>query len=697
MPRVSPNRVLLFIPIFVFLLSILLVNAAGPFYLGGNFDPEYAELGNALSALTFRAPPHLDHPGVTLHFLGAFVILVKWITSCVIQGPWQPLETAAFRDPETYLHAIHLAIIILLAMSIYYAGREFHRVTGFLAGAICLQAGLFLFPWNIYALFRVSPEPLLIAAVFALTIPLTRLIFAVGDTAAEETAMSSIWAGVAFGAGVITKVSLAPLATVVLIARGRRNKLRFIAGMVGAAVFFLWPSVPRFRDRLSWFTSIVTHSGIYGSGPVGLPAGGVLGSNLHAILTGAPLLAILLVVFAVVAGAAFMGRFPGRAIQRNLALAMAAGCVGVFVNAVLTVKHFRGHYLIPSQVFMGFMTAVVMTHCAGAARPKFRVAAGAVLAAVGFVGLLGSQRFLSRWLVETAKYRADVATLLNVANSTPGCVQIGYYRSSLPLYAIQYGNIFSEWHHKEVLSRMYPDAILFDFWTKRFESFSGEDKAAALIEMLQNGRCVVAEGTRLAPGEMGLPGVLYWDEIVSLGNEAVYSLGLETPVSTNPASVRYLGDDARAQGNWQGAYGAGGFWLADGSRKSSPYARVKWSNRDTWRWEQNPTSSRALKAPEIGRRIAAAWYGPGQFAFEIDLRDNKSHRVAMYFVDWDSDSRSQEVRLTDVRTGNVLDRRNIDHFHEGRYLTWEVSGRVSVTIVQKSAAANVVVSGVFLD
>jgi hypothetical protein len=279
----------------------------------------------------------------------------------------------------------------------------------------------------------------------------------------------------------------------------------------------------------------------------------------------------------------------------------------------------------------------------------------------------------------------------------PGCVQVGYYRSSLPMYAIQFANTGAEEQHKVALSRMYPDAIFYDFWAKRFESFDGGDKSAEVISLLKKGKCVVTEGTALSTSDMALPGVLSWDEVDVQGMEAVYSLSLETmPERAVAASAEFVKVDTTTQGAWEGVYGSQGFAIANGPKKWPVNARVRWSARDSWLWAASTTSVRALEVPGTSARMASTWYSFDSFSVEVDARDDNTHRVALYFVDWDSNTRAQDIRVSDARTKKVLDARRIAKFHEGQYMAWNVAGDVVITIT-RVAGGNAVMSGFFLD
>src|SRR5260370_16114734 len=158
MSSTSAPRILLVIPCSLFLLSVLLTNASGPYYQFGNFDPDYCYLFNALNILTFHPPGHWDHPGTTLQLLGAIVVLGKWLGSSLF-GVWMPISKAVLSDPESYLHAINLAINFLICSTAYVASREIYRISKSLPAALAPQVSVLLFEQTLLSQIRVSVEP----------------------------------------------------------------------------------------------------------------------------------------------------------------------------------------------------------------------------------------------------------------------------------------------------------------------------------------------------------------------------------------------------------------------------------------------------------------------------------------------------------------------------------------------------------
>ncbi len=127
-----------------------------------------------------------------------------------------------------------------------------------------------------------------------------------------------------------------------------------------------------------------------------------------------------------------------------------------------------------------------------------------------------------------------------------------------------------------------------------------------------------------------------------------------------------------------------------------PYATVSASGQANLTWAASTSDVRALEKAEAGLtdRIAAAWDG-SSFTIDVNLTDGQTHELSLYAVDWDSTARSERIDVIDPSTGTVLDSRTLSSFHNGAYLSWNLSGHVQIRVT-RLAGANAVVSGLFI-
>lgn len=163
--------------------------------------------------------------------------------------------------------------------------------------------------------------------------------------------------------------------------------------------------------------------------------------------------------------------------------------------------------------------------------------------------------------------------------------------------------------------------------------------------------------------------------------------------SGGSGGVTFIGSDTSTRGSWIGVHGAEGFGVM-GDRTSWPsYVGVTPIGKQDWTWQWSTQDAAALQRSAGTDRIAACWYSSSSFSINLNFTDGQSHRVALYFLDWDKMGRVQTVQVSDAATGQVLDSRSVSGFGNGIYLIWSLSGNVKITVAPQSG--NAVVSGLF--
>jgi hypothetical protein len=172
---------------------------------------------------------------------------------------------------------------------------------------------------------------------------------------------------------------------------------------------------------------------------------------------------------------------------------------------------------------------------------------------------------------------------------------------------------------------------------------------------------------------------------------------VQTLVDNAPRPIGFVKVDEKTQGSWRGIYGAEGVAIANEKVELPAYAQVHFP-RDTSFWIKSaPSEKRALqKTNDPVDRVASSWYSFSGFDIDIAFTDTRTHQVALYILDWDSNLRKQKIQVTDVATSNLLDERVASAFTGGQYLVWNLKGHVNLKITLVDGA-NAVVSGLFLN
>ena len=166
-------------------------------------------------------------------------------------------------------------------------------------------------------------------------------------------------------------------------------------------------------------------------------------------------------------------------------------------------------------------------------------------------------------------------------------------------------------------------------------------------------------------------------------------------VRWSPPAATFVKTDATTRGTWKGVYGANGFAIANDATRFPDYAEIVLPSQNVSTWVGSTTVVRALQKQAAGDRIASCWWGWSSFSIDLNLTDGEPHEVALYFLDWDSTTRSQIVEVLDPVTSKVLDSRRISNFTDGEYLVWNMTGHVSIRLARVEGA-NAVLSGLFL-
>jgi hypothetical protein len=173
--------------------------------------------------------------------------------------------------------------------------------------------------------------------------------------------------------------------------------------------------------------------------------------------------------------------------------------------------------------------------------------------------------------------------------------------------------------------------------------------------------------------------------------EASASTGTGAPVT---ASANFVSADAATQGTWKGKYGSEGASVMGDSAALPGYVQVTPRGNSAWTWEYSTTDARAMQRINANDRLASAWYLNGSFTVDLNFTDGQTHRVAMYFVDWDLSNRAQTVEILDTGSGAVLDNQTLSSFQNGKYLIWDLKGAVTVRFT-KVSGFNAVLNGLF--
>ena len=173
-------------------------------------------------------------------------------------------------------------------------------------------------------------------------------------------------------------------------------------------------------------------------------------------------------------------------------------------------------------------------------------------------------------------------------------------------------------------------------------------------------------------------------------------VGITVNAISAPASASYIRTDTLTQGNWKGVYGSEGANVIGNASNYPSYAAVVPNGQSSYTWAASTLNAAAPEKLSTNERLAACWYSSNNFTVDVDLADGQSHSFALYALDWDrSGNRAERVDIFDAATGFLLDSRAISSFQQGKYLVWDATGHIRITVTRTAPGTNAVISGLF--
>ena len=514
------------LPVAAYLLSSVMLEEKGPYWLAENSDPEYAYLLNAVNVLEGTPPEHVDHPGTTLQMLGAVVIGLL-----TMGHSGSDLKALVLEDPEFYLSAINRTIRLLILMSQIAVGAMCLALTQNILLAWLIQFPIVSSAYVLEALGRVAPEPLLLLTGLCVSAAVLLMLL---RRATLSDARWSVMLACICAFGIATKLTFIPvLGLALMMLRGLRSRLTFLIWTGIFLLLFTAPIIPRYSALLTWTTNLVIRSGHYGTGESDVINN--FWHNLHAVLLYQPSLSWVLGGLAIVSVAAWFQCHGQRSSDRMAGLRpLAAGLVLVHALQFLVVAKHPGSiaYLMPSIGLSGLTMVVALMMWKELQMPFPVRATASALMLVGLAMTVIAQEH--RWTGTLDEYRArrvEAAQLEQIRNSHfSGCQTVYYYRASSKSYAEYFGAEFSgrQAFGAQIRRQAGPLTLFYQVWSKRMFSSDG---VPVDLEQLAAGpnACAVFQGTPFE-GEYARfrPALVFTDRCGGT-REALYVIGRQCP------------------------------------------------------------------------------------------------------------------------------------------------------------------------
>jgi hypothetical protein len=179
---------------------------------------------------------------------------------------------------------------------------------------------------------------------------------------------------------------------------------------------------------------------------------------------------------------------------------------------------------------------------------------------------------------------------------------------------------------------------------------------------------------------------------------AARSLPLTIECSLPKASAAFFGEDRKTQGQWIGIYGNLGNVISCAWTNLPPNFTAS-ANATPFLFSYPVYDDGSLcVAMDSPDRIASCFFTDTKdpMILNVAANDGKKARLALYFLDWFGPGRSEQIRLLDAASGEMLDQRTVSSFYDGSYFVWNIEGSVRV-VIQSLNDYNTIVNALFFD
>ncbi len=526
------------IPLIVTLLAIQLKKATGPYWLGANSDPSYIYLMNSLYITDGIAPIFVDHPGTTVQILGAVVIKIL-----NLGATQRELLDNVFRNPELYMNAIHFVLMFLYMLSIIIVGLYSFKKTGNLLFSIFLQLSPFLLFPSDSRIFLISAEALLVTVVNFYVVCILKLYF---DFEERNKIRPAVLFAIVCALGVATKITFLPLLLApIILLRGIKSKLIFCAVFLLSWFILTIPVIPRYEKMFHWWNGLIVYTGAHGSGIKGFVNIHSYISTIWSLMKINAFLTVmamcyLLVVFQYLKGSGGKSE-SGPKLSRVIRF-LSVFFLIVAAQFLMAAKQGSGHYMVSSVGLAGLLMGLLFEYANVGLRIDRRFFVAFLfffVISLSFVTIRYSNKLYEK-NDETLRFSTMVR------EKYKDCIICGYYRSSSPEIAMDFGDdCYGFKAYGQLLQKKYPNAYFYNRWNHLFHRFSDY---VYLQDMLKLNQCVLLYGDSAV-----FPEYIQVQEIESSPNEKLYKV-LST---TADEAVQYylIAKGFEAKKDYTSAYG----------------------------------------------------------------------------------------------------------------------------------------------
>ena len=458
-------------------------------------DPEYAYLLNGINIGILKPVGHTDNPGTTVQIFSAMVLRCAYLV--------QPDKSEGFqkfilRNADRHIELERKVLIAINGIVILLLGIISFNMLRNVWFSLVLQIMPFTSANLTEHIFtKVSPEPVLLIATAALVLLILSYYLSI---IRDEKKYALLFALVG-GFGLATKATFLPLILIpFLLLSNLKLRKRFLLFLGLFFIVFTLPAVPQYPHMAKWFLLLLTHTGTYGGGEVGIFKVTEYVSNLLKISIVNPLLSgtlgiSTLIILLKLLKSAFKSEFRDIPSFRVVTALAAAQFVGVLFVA----KHYHAnHYLIPELCMLALNWIFIFIYLKDKLPLKYHKAFShtpLLLLMIVVITINMNRTYLKAanqgYILSNKDYKRMTQL---IDNEFKGYVCAYYYPASVnPYSALRWGNVYSRFQHTQAIKEILPDGYFYDVRTYQF-SLWDTPVATSILRAISNDKLLIIGG-----------------------------------------------------------------------------------------------------------------------------------------------------------------------------------------------------------
>jgi hypothetical protein len=457
-PKTGIYLIYLVLPVILFCYSPSWKKARGPYFIGPNYDPEYAYLLGSLNAANFKTSNLTVHPGTPVQVIGGIVLRAHDLIN------YRDLQKDVLKRPEYYLSRLNYVILAVNVIMLIIIGMAAFFLTGDILPGLIIQATPFLSRSILGSLTRFNPEPFLFFAGLLLISVILIKTLKTTKSGGNNREFIFIFALIG-GLGLAVKIPFLPLLVIPLfLFKKLSSMLKYLALAFAAFLLFLLPYYHRIIYYFGWLWDVARHAGKYGQGKAGIMDFSTLLPNINLLFRKEPLfMYTLLLLTAFIGINLLVPRLRKPALKSIVFKALLGIFAANIIALTMILKHFALKYLLAGFCLTGLAAAFIYMYGKDMSK-EWGFSPRPVKFSFIFIFILAgliSYRQLPNLEYIAKKRDKKLAVYEKFRREYKNYKKIFYYGSTSKWFALSFGNRRAAFYHSPMLASIYGSDVYF--------------------------------------------------------------------------------------------------------------------------------------------------------------------------------------------------------------------------------------------